>query len=42
MSILVDTSILLRAAQPESPDHATAKAALVVLREQGTELCIVP
>jgi predicted nucleic acid-binding protein len=42
MSVLVDTNVLLRAAQPESLDHVTAKAALVALRKQGTELCIVP
>jgi predicted nucleic acid-binding protein len=42
MSILVDTNVLLRAFQVTSPEHATAIAALLALREQGSELCIVP
>ncbi len=42
MSVLVDTNVLLRAAQPESRDYADAKAALLMLRDKGTELCLVP
>jgi len=42
MSILIDTNVLLRAAQPSSPHHAAAKAALLALRKKGTELCLVP
>jgi predicted nucleic acid-binding protein len=42
MSVLVDTNVLLRAFQIDSPENATAKAALLVLQDKGTELCIVP
>lgn len=42
MSLLVDTNVLLRAAQANSPDHAVAKATLATLRRRGTELCVVP
>jgi predicted nucleic acid-binding protein len=42
MNVLVDTNVLLRLAQPESPHHATARAALVALDAAGAELCLVP
>ncbi len=42
MRILVDTNILLRIAQPGSPHHHDALAALDVLEQAGHELCLVP
>ncbi len=42
MRILVDTNILLRIAQPGSPHHHDALAALDVLDQAGHELCLVP
>ena len=42
MSVLVDTNVLLRAAQTNSPDHALARTTLATLRRQGHELCVVP
>ncbi len=41
MRILVDTNILLRIAQPGSPHHQDALAALDVLDQAGHELCLV-
>lgn len=42
MSVLVDTNVLLRLAQPASPHHASAQAALIQLAGQQAELCLVP
>lgn len=42
MSILVDTNVLLRLAQPASPDHAKAQDALIQLAGRGAEVCLVP
>jgi predicted nucleic acid-binding protein len=42
MSVVLDTNILTRAAQPGHPLHKTALDALQALREQGEDLCIVP
>jgi len=42
MSVLVDTNVLLRAAQPSSPHHVAAKTALLALKSKATELCLVP
>lgn len=40
--VLVDTNILLRAAQPTHPMHAAAVDALASLRRQGDQPCLVP
>lgn len=40
--ILVDTNVLLRAAQVEHRAHAEATTALDALRRAGEELCVVP
>ena len=40
--VLVDTNVLLRLAQPTSPQHAPAQAALMALDSAGLELCLVP
>src|SRR3954464_6285365 len=42
MKVLVDTNILLRAAEPADKDHRIALDATATLRRQGHELCIVP
>src|SRR5262245_53700487 len=42
MSVVLDTNILTRAAQPGHPMHNDALDALDALRQQGEELCIVP
>ena len=42
MRILVDTSILLRRAQPASPHHQLVLDTLVELVRAGHELCVVP
>jgi predicted nucleic acid-binding protein len=42
MSVLLDTNILTRAAQPGHPMHTDALDALAVLRARGEELCVVP
>lgn len=42
MSTLVDTNILLRAAQPSHPMHQAAVDAVAILRQQGESLCLVP
>lgn len=42
MSVLIDTNVLLRLAQPSSAHHATARTALVALEAAGIELCLVP
>lgn len=42
MSLLLDTNVLLRLAHSTSPDHATAKAAVLALVEADVELCLVP
>jgi predicted nucleic acid-binding protein len=40
MSYLVDTNVLLRLVQQNHPMHADALRALVLLRNQGAELCL--
>ena len=42
MSLLIDTNVLLRIAQSASPDHATAKSAVLTLVNANETLCIVP
>lgn len=42
MSYLIDTNVLLRLAQKKHPMRPDARRALVTLRKQGEELCIVP
>ncbi len=40
--ILVDTNILVRAANPPDPLHPVVKGALAKLRQRGETLCIAP
>jgi predicted nucleic acid-binding protein len=42
MSYLIDTNVLLRLAQKKHPMRPDARRALVTLRKQGVELCIIP
>jgi predicted nucleic acid-binding protein len=42
MSVLLDTNVLTRAAQPGHPMHAAAVGAVAALRRQGEVLCLVP
>ncbi len=42
MSYLVDTNVLLRLAQKNHLMRQDARRALVTLRKQGEELCIIP
>jgi len=42
MSYLVDTNVLLRLVQKDSPMHPDARKAIILLRRQGVSLCIVP
>lgn len=42
MSYLIDTNVLLRLAQKKHPMRPDARRALVTLRQQGEELCIIP
>jgi hypothetical protein len=42
MSVLVDTNILTRAAQPGHRMHNSAVGAVDNLRSRGDELCVVP
>lgn len=42
MSVLLDTNILTRAAQPGHPMHAAAVGAVAALRRRGEVLCLVP
>lgn len=42
MSYLIDTNVLLRLAQKKHPMRPDARRALVTLRKQGEELCIIP
>jgi hypothetical protein len=42
MSVLLDTNILTRSAQPGHPHHATAVGATASLQAAGEDLCIVP
>src|ERR1051325_5338630 len=42
MSYLVDTNVLLRLVQKNHPMRPDARRALVTLRRQGEELCIIP
>lgn len=42
MSYLVDTNVLLCLVQKDHPMRPDARRALVTLRKQGEELCIIP
>jgi predicted nucleic acid-binding protein len=42
MSILVDTNILTRAAQPHHPQHEPAVNSVTALRQRGESLCLAP
>jgi predicted nucleic acid-binding protein len=42
MSYLADSNILSRLAQPQNPHHAIARRAVITLRQQGEEICLVP
>lgn len=42
MNVLLDTNILLRAAQISSPDHEKAKTAILAMAKCGMTLCLVP
>ena len=42
MSYLADSNILSRLAQPQNPHHAVARRAIITLRQQGEEICLVP
>ena len=42
MSYLADSNILSRLAQKQSPHHAIARRAVISLRKQGEEICLVP
>lgn len=42
MSYLIDTNVLLRVVQKNSPMHTDARIAFVTLRKQNEKLCIIP
>lgn len=42
MRIGVDANLLLRVAQVVSPQHQTARAAIIRLKDENHELCVVP
>lgn len=42
MTYLVDTNVLLRAAQPSHPAHAVATGAVRFLLARGERLCVLP
>lgn len=42
MTLLLDTNVLLRVAQPSHPMHDAARRALELLNEDDVKLCIVP
>jgi len=42
MKALLDTNILTRLTQPDSPLHTKARQALATLRRRGAEPCLVP
>lgn len=42
MKVLIDTNVLCRLAQKGHPLHATAESAILKLREEAHELCLVP
>jgi predicted nucleic acid-binding protein len=42
MSVLLDTNILTRSAQPGHPMHNDALDALDTLRKRGEDLCVIP
>ena len=42
MIYLADSNILSRLAQPRNPHHAIARHAIITLRQQGEEICLVP
>jgi hypothetical protein len=42
MSVLLDTNILTRSAQPDNPMQKTALDALSILKTRREDLCIVP
>jgi predicted nucleic acid-binding protein len=40
--VLVDTNVIIRSLQPESPDHHHAQSALKTLKAQGHDLSLAP
>jgi hypothetical protein len=42
MKYLVDSNILLRLVQKNSPMHPDARKAIFMLRKEGALLCIIP
>ena len=42
MSYLVDSNILTRLTQKQSPHYPIARSAVISLRKQGEEICLVP
>jgi predicted nucleic acid-binding protein len=42
MRILLDTNVLCRLAEAAHPHHAIAQSAIINLRKDGHELCLVP
>lgn len=42
MSLLLDTNILTRSAQPSHPMHEVAVQSVSILKDQGEDLCVVP
>ncbi|ARV58784.1 twitching motility protein PilT [Nostocales cyanobacterium HT-58-2] len=42
MSYLIDTNVLLRVVQKNSPMHSDARRTFVTLRKQSEKLCIIP
>ena len=42
MKILVDTNLLLRSLQPQSPHFHSASASILELNTRGEDLCVVP
>ncbi len=42
MSCLADSNILSRLSQPQNPHYAIARRAVITIRRQGEEICLVP
>lgn len=42
MLVLVDTNVIIRSLQSESPEHHHAQTALKTLKAQGRDLCLAP
>lgn len=42
MTILIDSNVLLRLADPKNPAHAIASGAIAVLNSRSDDLCVVP